>query len=277
MLLYKYFSRTWGLAALQTRLLRFTQPAAFNDPFEFSPVFAALATKEQLADHIEEALQSEQVAHIPAFGQAIPAPGLRDLFRAELKARAEALITAQQAEILAKVREELARTMNSNSGLLCLSEVRDSLLMWGHYTDCHQGLVIGFDSKHAFFSTRRGPNDEFGYLRQVVYKCRRPNVVLLQSDGADFFQTKSSEWAYEREWRIMRHLAEETKRVDGTPYPACLFEFPADAVKEVIVGMRADAVLVGQVHSLMSGFPGAALYTASAHPTEYKLVIGPVH
>ena len=53
--------------------------------------------------------------------------------------------------------------LNLNIGILCLSEVRDSILMWGHYTDSHQGFVIGFDSDQPFFSNRRSDN-AFGMI-----------------------------------------------------------------------------------------------------------------
>ena len=31
--------------------------------------------------------------------------------------------------------------------VFCLSELDDSVLMWSHYADQHQGVVLGFDTE----------------------------------------------------------------------------------------------------------------------------------
>src|SRR5437667_6790953 len=45
--------------------------------------------------------------------------------------------------------------MGSQIGILSLSEVPDSTLMWSHYGAQHHGFLIGFDSDHPFFNRRR--------------------------------------------------------------------------------------------------------------------------
>src|SRR4030095_1199653 len=36
-------------------------------------------------------------------------------------------------------------------GLICLSSTSDDILMWGHYTNSHTGMVIGFAREHDFW------------------------------------------------------------------------------------------------------------------------------
>lgn len=35
--------------------------------------------------------------------------------------------------------------MDARFGLLCFSEVWDSILLWSHYAEKHAGIVLGFD------------------------------------------------------------------------------------------------------------------------------------
>src|SRR5262245_32468425 len=53
--------------------------------------------------------------------------------------------------------------------------------------------------------------------------------------------TRSSEWTYEREWRVTRWINRAVKTVKtpaGEEVP--LHPFPREAVREVILGQRAD-------------------------------------
>ena len=134
--------------------------------------------------------------------------------------------------------------------------------MWGHYTDNHQGFVIGFDSDHPFFSKRKNDSDEFGFLRRVEYQPERPQVTLTDSTSLAWFQTKSEVWSYEKEWRIVRVLSEAEDRIDRSPLPICLFEFAPEAVREIIVGMRSTPSFIGKVQSLAALFPRAAVFVA---------------
>ena len=62
--------------------------------------------------------------------------------------------------------------LNKSIGMLSLSEVHDSHLLWSHYASAHRGFVIEFDTDNKFFNKRRSENDELNYLRKVIY-CDR--------------------------------------------------------------------------------------------------------
>jgi hypothetical protein len=123
--------------------------------------------------------------------------------------------------------------------------------------------VIGFDSDHSFFLKRRSDKDEFGFLRRVDYRPDRPQVTLTDTSSPAWFQTKSEHWSYEKEWRILRVLSEADHRVDRPPLPICLFEFPPEAVQEIVVGMRSSPAFTSEVRSLAGAFPRAAVFAAS--------------
>jgi len=201
-------------------------------------------------------------------------PGLARILKENLnKADVLGFFRHLEPQVLSGLAPSIDAVLNQHVGIMCLSEVPDSLLMWGHYTDDHRGFVVGFDFDHAFFSKRRGQEDEFGFLRRVNYQCERPKIVLSDTSSPAWFNTKSDQWAYEREWRMLRVLSEADSRKERTPFPCCLFAFPEDAVLEIIIGLRSTPSLIQRLESLAAAFPRATLLRANENPTEYSLLL----
>lgn len=263
MILYKYLQPA-RVDLLKHNRIRFTQPGDFNDPFEFRPRIREVASEAEVQRYVEEhfeQLVDEELAKYGALIQLLPQTDLRGLLTKQ-KAMLPALFRLLEPAAIRRLSPMIDGFLNLNVGLLCLSEVRDSILMWGHYTDNHQGFVVGFDSDHPFFSKRRSDKDEFGFLRRVDYNPQRPHVTLTDTTSTAWFSTKSDQWSYEKEWRIVRVLSETDHRIDRSPFPICLFEFAPDAVLEIIVGMRSPPSLVTEIRSLAASFPRAQLFAA---------------
>jgi len=267
MILYKYLQPV-RVDVLEQKMIRFTQPGEFNDPFEFRPYIQSAASDKAIQDYVEanfdkivEGLLQLGLGHKLKEMVQVNRPMVLEFFR------------RLEPKTLKNLAPSMDSVLNRNVGILCLSEVPDSILMWGHYTDAHRGFVIGFDSEHPFFSSRRSAEDEFGFLRQVIYQRQRPKVVLSDTSSPAWFNTKSDQWAYEREWRMLRVLSEANFRDEKTGFPVCLFEFPADSVLEIIIGMRSTSSFIQQLKSHASSFPRAALRQARENSKEYSLVI----
>jgi len=258
-------------------MIRFTQPASFNDPFEFRPCIEAAASQTQVREYVEQnfdEILKRELQEYPILS-LLPHESMAELLR-PMKSRMPELFQLLQPQYLPGISSAIDSAFNKNVGVLCLSEVRDSLLMWGHYAENHEGFLVGFDQGHPFFSIRRGPDDEFGFLRQVKYCRSRPSVTLTDTTGTEWFETKSEEWAYEREWRMMRVLRDAEYQLDTTPYPICLFSFPVDAVVEIIIGLRSSRELRNRLTSVATGLPKVKLLQAQEHPSQYALVINAV-
>lgn len=126
----------------------------------------------------------------------------------------------------------------SNFGILSLTETPDNLLMWSHYGDSHKGVVLGFDEAHPFF---RGAEIVPGLsrLNRVEYNQKRPVLSPSTQNNPRIFLRKSPEWAYEREWRLVRPLAEAKDSLTReSSIPLCLFEVPLDSIRVIITGAQ---------------------------------------
>jgi Protein of unknown function (DUF2971) len=276
MVLYKYLTPA-RVDVLEKRRIRFTQPAAFNDPFEFKPYIECAASQAHVRTYVEDNFDDilrRELRKYPAFSEQLPNEKALELLR-PLKSHIPELFQLLQPELIPNVSRAIHSGFNKNVGVLCLSEICDSLLMWGHYTENHEGFVIGFDEGHPFFSVRRGPEDEFGFLRRVKYSHSRPRVTLADTTSAEWFETKSVEWEYEKEWRMLRVLHDAESRIEAAHYPICLFSFPEDAVTEVIIGLRSSPELRNRLTDLSKSFPKTRLLQAQEHLSQYALVISP--
>jgi hypothetical protein len=82
------------------------------------------------------------------------------------------------------------RLLDSNFGVLSLSETTTSALMWSHYASGGSGFLIEFDAQHSWFWDKRAPKDSFNHLRQVTYQDRILSYFLnLPDDLALYTKT----------------------------------------------------------------------------------------
>ncbi len=242
-MLYKYVTFNRARVLLTTQHIRLTQPSDFNDPFELHPEF--------------QMMSQEDIAALPPAidenGEVVK--GMRQLTPEAMQRMLSAVLPhiARMQSVYQQFPETSFAIDNNavgrdyydrNFGILSLTETPDNLLMWAHYADSHRGMVVGFEESHAFF---QGPDIVPGLprLNKVEYNLKRPVLSLSTREHPKVFLRKSTEWAYEKEWRLIRPLKEAsmTTERDGS-VPLCLFGVPKDAIKMVITG----ALMAGSEH-----------------------------
>jgi len=93
-----------------------------------------------------------------------------------------------------------AKTINS-SGLLALSQIYDSILMWSHYAENHTGIVLCLDllEDPEFFITPLKVNYQKTY-NPVNFFGRATDMDYVKK----IIATKSKDWEYEQELRVMK-------------------------------------------------------------------------
>jgi len=277
MRLFKYFGPD-RVSILQTRLIRFSQPSAFNDPFEFLPYIDSIDTPGNVTDLFRKTMESEFSKEYDALDEFVKSQCTRAQFRTLMQSY---LLVAQQqpggilGQFAQLAQEKIHEFSSQQMGVLCLSERYDDLLMWAHYADCHKGFVIEFDSNSPFFHQRRSENDSLRHLQAVIYSKERPAITLADTDMNELFLTKSEHWAYEKEWRMIVGLADADKVMSNGNEEICLYEFPADAIKSVFVGARMNAdvaaALIENVNN-DSSLGHLSIFKAKVHSTNYDLV-----
>ena len=144
--------------------------------------------------------------------------------------------------------------------MLSVSETAQSTVMWAHYSNEHNGTVIGIDFDNIF--------PKLGLKMHLVnYSKQRPKLNIwddfeTQEFRAKYFETlstKSIDWAYEREFRTIfedRYLIGLEKL--GL---ACLKNFNGEktwflrlnpeSIREVIFGLYTEDGLKSAIQKLI--------------------------
>ena len=180
--LYKYYSDTeLCLNSIQNNQIWYSAPCNFNDVFDCD---ISIDDKKVF---------NEALKLFPDKRGIRPGSNAWKNFR---------LTMNQQLRVLRATFEELRKT----TGVSCFSELNDSLLMWAHYANNHRGICVEYDLIEVNRVT------QFTAI-PVIYSDERPcfrffDPKSIEKDTYRLFihslTSKSPEWSYEKEWRIVR-------------------------------------------------------------------------
>jgi hypothetical protein len=96
-------------------------------------------------------------------------------------------------------REEVFQELYERLGILSLSEVSDSFLMWCRYASGDTGFVYEFDDKHPWFWTKAEKKDDTHELRRVSYVDVPTSPFLSELSAHDVLYSKRKGWECESE------------------------------------------------------------------------------
>ena len=180
--LFKYQTLSaYSLAALVNNTVWLAKPRTFNDPFDCGVTLDKNKFRESLDHAITHAHQHSRSEDLSGKDLSGLRPGDENAYE--------------------KFRLGI-KSLLQEMGVLCLTEVSDSMLMWSHYANNHRGFCVEFD-----FSSDTQLRK---IARAVRYSDHFPSLSAVDLVGPDKYEaldalwlTKAECWAYEREWRVM--------------------------------------------------------------------------
>ena len=258
--------------------IRFTPPHVFNDPFELKPHITAVVSESQLNDTYDRAVKKAIAEGYDNLDKKTKKLTTRKEFAAMLteQYRKQKLFLP---DIANRTRDEITGVLDKefkNYGMLCLTQNPDSLLMWAHYADSHKGFVIEFDHNSNFFNQKPNTKSHLRRLHDVTYAQSRPSMLLGDIKEFSIFLTKSIDWAYEMEKRMLIPLSEADRVINIKGEDIHLFNFPKSAVKSVILGCRMSTTDEQDIRNIISNdedYAHVEIKKASVHPSDYKIEI----
>lgn len=132
------------------------------------------------------------------------------------------------------------QSLCDNVGVLSLSEDPKNILMWAHYADDHKGVCIEFKRD---VSNILGQSDS---TKKVVYTSSYPKIKIMDFKKKRpkvferILRTKSKDWCYEKEWRVIIENGNETHPIPGE-------------ITSIIFGVRAPQRNIDIVKKLTKG------------------------
>ena len=175
--LYKYYSDAdRNIDAVKSNKMWYAAPIGFNDVFDCDIAIDEKGLFNSSLKQVPKGTTIRKGSHMWL--------QLKKTLQTELKP-------------LGQTIEELKRT----TGISCLSESCDSLLMWAHYANNHCGICAEYElleiSKQLNFTPV-----------PIIYDKDRAVYGSIDDNAVEVFikslTSKSPEWSYEKEWRIIQ-------------------------------------------------------------------------
>ncbi len=258
--LFKYLAPK-RVDVIENLRIRFSPPSAFNDAFELLPDTHVVETQEWL-DQLAPQLTREILAQHPHLSGS----ALEKVIRKNYQRR----MPRQK-----RIALDSARTSSAHNRILSLCktppEDPDALLMWGHYTDNHKGLVLEFDETHPWVTGHRFRQGEQHDLQAVAYGAKRAGWNGLMPKD-EFLFTKSPHWEYEQEVRLFRFVGDPA--FQSTDHADALLPFPPDLLRSVTLGVNHESP--EGVRRVLNANPQLAHVTlrqAERHVDEFRLTL----
>lgn len=271
---YKYLTAETAKIVLTNRTLRWSAPALFNDPFDVQfnmhitadPAAVRPLAMNRILDVIEGRIEPDQNNPAGQLFKMLRDPRVK-MSRQEIVDQLGPAFDegfSKMVEILPSVNSEAAKHLEDIK-ILCLTVRPDNNLMWSHYADSHRGVVLRFRSIPAL-------DTPYGLAKPINYVHAVPPLVSEQEladifAGAGTFEkagivdraiyTKSSEWAYEEEWRLSS---------GGGRRPGELFEdvpFGWNELDGLIFGLRTSDENRDALGTLARQYPNVQIFAAT--------------
>lgn len=220
--------------------LKFTSAMKFNDPFEFK--FNSIAPTRDAYDAWHEIHDPERTVEELNNGWAAFSGSAADW------------------------NTTFMPRQNLLNGLyvLCLSQRWDSHLMWAHYACNHEGYAIIYQQEIVAALSSRCGVEAAG---PVTYSKIVPDLRWFHGPRDEMvgplLSTKSAEWSYEREFRLI---------LSGEPGQVALYqEINPNLIAGVILGTRTSEAVIGRALSIRQERPDFIIKMVSSKPRSYAL------
>jgi hypothetical protein len=253
MKIYKYCHPD-RLDILKNLKIRFTYPSALNDPFEMKPHFKSIASEDHLKSTFDNAFDD----HCKKLYQKLSIKIKSIISLEEFKNKLHDDIKSKNIDLISQIQsytpsliKSIDSELNKNIGVLCLTEDEKNMRMWSLYANSHKGFVLEFNHENIFFNRQKSNLDELRFLRKVDYVEDRPSLNIFGTDGIKFFLTKSKDWSYEKEWRMIMPLNEASEILSVEDELIHLFEIPGEAIKSIIFGCNMQNTKKNEIIQLI--------------------------
>lgn len=236
-----------SLQNLKRQSLYFGSPRSFNDPFDcvLTPRIKAITDVEANA----------------IVARAINDPQASEHIKRSILSAHPASICRQIIKTTRDMVYDQCDDFNNSHGVTCFSECNDNMLLWSHYGGQHRGFCLEFNTDCQPFEK----------LHKVTYSRVMPEIdpanILINDDFEQvlrLFCTKSDDWSYEREWRVIHKAA-------GT-----VFTYEAKALKSIYFGAKmADQDMEMLCLILRGQNEDVKFYRGHRSDTEFKIEFTP--
>jgi hypothetical protein len=250
---YERFNPEYLRDTLVNQRIHCSDPAALNDPWDCRPWF-------------DEEVLDDPSAVDALFDFFFASNPTAEVSEAEKRAsRAHAHRDRHYSrQILNRFSEDFLKVIPNRWRIYCLTPFPDSTLMWSHYADNHRGICLEFALGHPLL----------GSAQKVEYLSSYPKwspQSLFDGSSQRVLLTKSDDWDYEQEYRIIGLRPRPEMREHPLFLDGDYLRLPDCALRAVIIGCEAEFDKVSDV--MRRNAPDLEIRRAVRSPLKYRLEI----
>lgn len=257
--LYKYqpFDQ-YTLINLIRQQFYFSKPGNFNDPYDCDPpikmikAHRTLKNKKNLYANLRDFAQDKVLFDKEYLSNGIP----------NGKFEKEYINNPKWIKELIKAKV----------GVTCFSEQVNNILMWSHYGDKHKGFCLEFDTKNIMEASQE-KTYEVNYPKTNKYH-KLSILDLLNPELLErLLTTKSREWGYEKEWRIISRIGgDKVFRFNPKALTGIYFGYDMpENYKDVIISVLSSLYVSPNVSNNLAPLPRSAPYPAYINRNQIPL------
>lgn len=287
--LYKYLDYDGAFATLNNGTIMLRKPTTFNDPFDMQPAgiidISTEELRERSAAKVARATKDNSiplpppppflsVAAATAALEKMQNTSEEELFKQFMKsgdlAGWEQLILEQEADM---------RIGIENFFVSCFSEEKGNLLMWAHYAKSHAGVMLEYIRRSDGLPGICSQSKKVNYTSNPVPFAPKGDILKFVDDPYNasfdnkhleiFLTNKSTDWEYEKEWRLMispdKHRSRNKEDRGFTP-------FHSSELHGVYLGYcMSEESRKSIVELCKSNFPQAKIYESRKMRGSFKV------
>jgi len=197
---YEKFCPAHLTDTLVNQRVHVSNPQNFNDPWDCYPCLDTTQANDP----------KYRARWIEYIQQQVPLPDLTAGRRLSYERALQASPDLFKKMLQTSFRDAIRNMIVKRWRIYCLSPHPVMSLMWSHYSNHHRGICLEFDASQVVF------RDAY----QVVYREMLPALDILEMSDETAFQvllTKSPDWSYENEYRILAHDGGDRRRCSAFP------------------------------------------------------------
>lgn len=270
---FKYMPVKTAKSVLTTKTLRWSSPLKFNDPFDVPREVMYDLSPKDLVKAVKE--KYIEIIRNPPDDISVFSAVLRDILEKVknefTKQQINYLINDIQSTVVVTDStldsldqfQNIWRNAIKKIRLLCLTESPSHIAMWYHYADKYKGVALEFkciDSLESdWFEAERiqYPNEKAlvytldGWVEYMILNTEVATKNMIHNA----IYTKSSDWSYEKEWRIFKYDYGENNDL-FTDIP-----FDPLEVASLYLGPDIDSDDRDMLINLVSDYPDIKIYS----------------
>ena len=220
---------------------------SLNDPFDGS-----IYVKHKLSPVLKE-----DVKNLLGLEDNLPIP-LNDI------------IGNASKSVVSEMNQDLKSSLKQ-TGVISFTSDKKNILLWSHYANSHKGFAVGFDTKKLSkviselklesFVKSINYSDTYPKIEFEFNLFKNPDNMLKFKAIIQSLTTKSKQWSYEEEVRILTFAKNRIK-----------INFPNDCIKEINLGFKMDEKATNEIIKIRNlRFPNATVYKCKKSADNYEI------